>query len=678
MWKIIKWFIAFSVLGTVGWIAFKWYTSGSSVSIDALSLVPADAIYCITTDDPINTWKEISGSGTWTHLQRNAYFASLTSSANTLDSVIRDNDLLFDLIGSRSLIVSAHMTGVKQYDFLFLVDLQQVSGIKFMNDYISDFATDDISIQKEKYKEEDLITFHNPSDRTNLYVAFPGSYLVASYNRKILTASMEAYKTDSLQTKNAFLTSLNESTSPGLMKLYINYKLLPKFVSCYSNTANEYTARLGQALHATALNVTLDGDLIKATGHTFINDTIESYIKTLAISGKGPSEFAEVAPQRTAFALGLGFRSFAEFFANFEKNIQADVADYKEYRESLQMIENYLDISLQENFVNWIGDEIALLELQSSGRGIDNETALIFKADNIEKARKDLAFIEKMVRKKTPVKFKAVDHRGYSISYVSMKGLFKMLLGKFFARYDKPYYTIINNFVIFSNHPQTLKSIIDDYLDKTTLSRSEPYRDFRRQFEDESAVFVYINTPVLFQSLKKMADNPTQVSMEENKEYITSFRQLGFQLVPEETGFNTIIIEEHVAPEPPEEVVEVVLEESDSVAAEVPEEPELPEEKATVAEADPMTLPYIYAQNLSKPSFKSYFADSTVHFEVELKNGFKNGSFTEYFENGEVKMKGHFKNDKRDGAWRLYDESGKIILRRNYEDGEIKREKAKD
>src|SRR5688500_10860116 len=98
MWKIIKWFIAFSVLGTVGWIAFKWYTSGSSVSIDALSLVPADAIYCITTDDPINTWKEISGSGTWTHLQRNAYFASLTSSANTLDSVIRDNDLLFDLI----------------------------------------------------------------------------------------------------------------------------------------------------------------------------------------------------------------------------------------------------------------------------------------------------------------------------------------------------------------------------------------------------------------------------------------------------------------------------------------------------------------------------------------------------------------------------------------------------
>src|SRR5262245_33992780 len=109
MWKVIKWFVAVSVLGVVGWIVFKWYSSGSSISVDALSLVPADAIYCFTTDDPINTWKEISRSGTWTHLQRNTYFASLTASANSLDSLIRDNDLLFDLIGSRSLIVSAHM-----------------------------------------------------------------------------------------------------------------------------------------------------------------------------------------------------------------------------------------------------------------------------------------------------------------------------------------------------------------------------------------------------------------------------------------------------------------------------------------------------------------------------------------------------------------------------------------
>lgn len=47
-----------------------------------------------------------------------------------------------------------------------------------------------------------------------------------------------------------------------------------------------------------------------------------------------------------------------------------------------------------------------------------------------------------------------------------------------------------------------------------------------------------------------------------------------------------------------------------------------------------------------------------------------------YYESGMLKMKGHFKNDKRDGLWRLYDEEGELILRRNYEDGKLKRERA--
>jgi hypothetical protein len=676
MWKIIKWFIAFSVLGIAGWITFKWYTNTSDISVEAISLIPADAIYCITTDSPINAWREISGSGTWGHLQTNTYFASLTSSANTLDSIIRDNDLLSDLIGSRSLIVSAHLTGSKQYDFLFVVDLQQVSGIKFMNDYIAGLSTEDMRIQKEKYKEEELITFHNTTDNSNLYAAFPGSYLVASYSKRILTASMDAYRADSTQSKNSFLTIMNELSEPGLMKLYLNYNMLPEFISCYTGAPNEYANRLSQALNATALNVTLENDLIKASGHTFVNDSIESYLKTLAISGEGPTEFAEIAPQRTAFALALGFESFGKFFHNFEEILQQDIADYKAYRESLKQVENYLDINLQENFINWIGDEVALLELQSSGQGIDNETALIFKADNVEKARKDLAYIEKMVRRKTPVKFKAIDHRGYQVNYLHMKGLFRVLLGKFFARYDKPYYTVLNNFVIFSNHPQTLESIIDDYLDKNTLIQSGGYRDFKREFEDEGSVFVYVNTPVLFGSLKKLADNTTQVSMEKNKEYIISFQQLGFQLVPDEGGFKTIIAEKYAAP-----VRQVALAETPPLSTELPESAESPgpaPAEQTPIDVDPMALPYIYVRDLNKPSFTTYFPDSTVHFEVDLKNGFKDGAFTEYYESGKVKMKGHFKDDKRDGGWRLYNEEGDLVLRRAYENGELTKERIKD
>jgi hypothetical protein len=675
MRKFLVWSVVLVLIASVGWVVWKWY-SASEISGEALSVIPRDAIYCLTTNDPIASWKEISSSPLWAHLQKNTYFASLTSSANRLDSLIRDNDLLFDLIGSRALVVSAHMTGYKTYDFLFLVDLKEVSGIKFLNEYLTHFSTEGFIVKTEKIGPDNLLSLYDPHGKSTLYVSMPGSFLVASYSRKIIISALDTRQKNNAATRPDSVVVPSVAASSELAKLYLNYAMLPRFMGCYSNGTNEYVNRLSKALKTTMLDVRLEENSLSASGHTVINDSVESYLKTLAVSGKGATEFLEISPQRTAFCVGLGFSSFSLFFDNFQKNLQQDVSDYAVYQESLKEVENYLKIDLRKNFISWIGEEVALVELQSSGQGLDNETALILKAGNIENAKQELDYIEKMIRKRTPVKFKQVEYRGHIIRYLSMKGLFKILLGKFFARYDKPYYTIINNFVVFSNHPQTLESMIDDYLDKNTLIKSAEFREFRKGFDDEGSAFIFLNTPVLFNSIKKLADPSTRVSMEANKEYITCFRQIGFQLVPEGDGFKTTLKEQFTPP-----VEFPVVAESDPAK----EEDTLVIEPVAVASADvapgepdPMALPYIYIQNVNADTYTGYFADSTVQFEVALESGFKDGSYTEYHSNGEVKMKGHFKHDKRNGIWRLFDDSGKVILKRNYEEGEVKREKSKE
>lgn len=681
MGRIFKWIVVTGLLSGMAWMGWKWL-SVEKISGDAFSLIPSDVIYCIATNDPIGSWKQVSGSETWAHLNRNAYFAELTASANSLDSLIRENDLLFDLIGSRALMISAHMTAPGKYDFLFLADLQKAAGIKFINEYLTGFSAGKLTIRSEKYKNDDLLVIYDPSDQSSLYISVPGNYLLVSYSKKIISSALDAWTNQDSLTRTRLVRAEDDLTNDGLFRLYVSYEQLPRFMTAYSTGSNEYVSRLASALKTTSLSIGLGNELIKATGHTYVNDSVESYIKTLAVSGKGATEFLEIAPQRTAFSLALGFTSFGEFFENFQQNIQHDVAEYDAYRENLTQVENYLKINVQENLISWIGDEVALLELQSFGKGLDNETAIVLKASNIESARRNLEHIEKMIRRKTPVKFKAIDHRGYSINYLSMKGLFKVLLGKFFARYDKPYYTIINNFVVFSNHPQTLQSMVDDYLDRSTLIRSDEFRTFRKEFEDEGSVFIYFNTPILFNSMKKLAGAPTRMSMEKNKQFITCFRHVGFQLTPEQGRFKTIFAEQFVAPEPAPQFATVPepKEESAPLKAIVPEESAEPstDENEFSENADPMELPYIYVKNLNASSFSDYYPDSTIHFSVELKNGFKDGSFTEYHRNGEVKMTGRFKNNKRDGIWRLYDENGKLILRRSYEEGEIKREKSRE
>lgn len=683
MRRFFKWLFVLALLAGGGWFAWKWY-GAQGVSSDALSLVPRDAVYCIATAAPLESFNQVARSAAWSHLKGNEYFASITSSAYALDSLIRDNEVLFDLIGTRSLVVSAHMIGTKDYDFLFLVDLQGVSGIKFLNDYLTEFTAEGLTVRKEKYNEQDIIVIHDKSDNTNLYLSVPGSFLVASYTKKVLQLALDASSTNTALAANTFTKTSEEAGITGDIQFYLNYAMLPKFMHAYSDGTNEYVNKLSEALFSTSLSLRMENEILKADGYTYINDSIESYVKTLEISGKAGTEFLEITPQRTGFLLGLGFTSFSTFFDNFEQNLRQDVTEYDEYRANLKQAEDYLRISVRENIINWIGDEIALLELQSSGQGLDNEMAVILKADNIEKARKDLAYIENQVRKRTPVKFKEVDHEGYAIRYLGMKGLFKILLGKFFARYDKPYYTIINNFVIFSNHPQTLKSMIDDYLAKSTLDQSDEFKTFKSQLDDESAVLIYLNTPVLFNTMKKMADVETKLSMERNKPFIVCFRHVGFQLVPEQGRFRTIFAEQFVPVEGyeakiEENGIEATVEE-DTLTAEDELLSETPKDEigGIRQDKDPMELPYIYVQDLNAKIYTNYFADSTVHYKVEIRNGFKDGSFTEYHPSGEEKMTGKFRGDKRDGIWRLFDEEGKLVMRRRYEEGEIRSEKVRD
>ena len=666
--KFLKWILILAILGVGAFYAYRLYRQNVA-GLSTLSLVPENAIYLFETTDPFESWQTISNSIQWRHLQKNIFFASLTSSVNALDSLVQENNLLSSIIGSRSVTVSAHMVSMHDYDFLFIVDLKEASLISVLQNYLTSFSAEGYSLKKEQYDGEPLFIIRKNKDNSSLFLTMKGPYMVSSYNRSLVVSSIDASKGNNLLTNPAFLRNITPS-SEGLGRVYINYSRLPAYLNTYLDGQNEYVRHFSNALQTSRLDLFLDNEEIKIDGFTTINDSVESYIKSLYVSGKGPTDITQVAPQRTAFYLGLSFNSFDEFFRNFETNLKADVAEYTTYRENFKTVEEYLKIDLQKNIMDWIGDEVAIMELPSAGSGTHNEAVLVLKAHNIELARDNLNYIEKMIRRRTPVKFKTIEHRGYSINYLSMKGLFNILLGKFFARYDKPYYTIINNFVIFSNNPESVKGVINDYLDKKTLARSEDFRKFRKEFKDEVSVFVYVHTPALFNSARNMANPSTRVAMTGNKDFIVCFRDIGLQFVPGENGFETMLAEQFVEPEGFTLNPQVKEEETVITREEI-----APDNKD---EGDPMTLPEVYLENPNLKEYIGYFPDSTVQLKVELRNGFKDGSYTEYHPNRKTKMTGKFRKDKRDGTWRLYNEAGDLILRREYDNDQITRERVKE
>ncbi len=655
MKKFILWIFVLGLFSGIGWVGYNWYYS-RGISVNVFQHIPEDAIYIIETTEPIKTWTDVSGSAMWKHLQKNAYFSKLTSSANSLDSMVRENDKIFNVLGSRSLVVSAHMVSAKKYDFLFLVDIESASGIKFLEEYVTTIASEKLIFSKDKYNDFEIMKMYSKADSSTLYFTIVNTYLCASFNYQLLKNSIDASGGKNIGNSNAFAKISEDIKSSGIMRVFLNYDRLDDYMTCYMDGQNEYVSYLSKALDLTGLSMEQKDELISLKGFTKTKDSVSSYLEALKHSGKGRSLASDIAPARTSFYMSLGFKNFTEFFNNVEVELKKDVKEYDDYQSNIKTIENFLDISLKENFMSWIGEEVAFIQLQSAGEGLDNEVALILQTTDIEFAKKNLDLVAKKIRHRTPVKFKEVDYKGYKINYLSVKGLFRVLLGKFFARYDKPYYTIIKDKVIFSNHPQVLESMIDDYLLGNTLEKQDNYRNFRDKFYSRSSVFIYISTPILLGTMKNIANKETKADMDKNKEFITCFRHIGFQLTPNDENFETTFAEQFVDPNV---IVPDDEDGNDDVIADT-----LSKDSINAL----FKLPYLYPKNPNDKIYKEFYADSTTKkFEVELRYGFKDGDYTEYYESGETKMKGKFKKDKRSGTWRYYSVEGKLIAKKKFE-----------
>ena len=71
-----------------------------------------------------------------------------------------------------------------------------------------------------------------------------------------------------------------------------------------------------------------------------------------------------------------------------------------------------------------------------------------------------MELIEKKVKRRTPVKIKTVNYKDFEINYVEMKGFFRLFFGKLFDKFEKPYYTYVDDYVVFSNKAASLLSFV--------------------------------------------------------------------------------------------------------------------------------------------------------------------------------------------------------------------------
>ena len=627
-------------------------------NLQSVYLIPKDAVFVIESEKPVESWKKISESEAWLHLQKNGYFAELTENIQKVDTIFNNKRKLFEFFDGRSLFISIHMISEKDYGIFYVLDLKRIAKLKLLKTYLNTLLNEGYVLSKRNYHNQEILEIYDRKNKETMYLGFIKNQLVASYTHTLVEASIDQYQEPVLGRDLSFIEVNQKVGYENLFRLYVQYDYLDDYYKRFSNEQSDWMNRVSNNFKFSGFSFDLDkNSTITANGFTNISFANENYLEALQKSGTAKRTIPKIAPKRTALYISYGFDSFSEFYRNFEVIQEANSSEqYKSYTAGIEKVEKFLKIDVKENFVDWIGDEIALLQIQSDISKGKNDLALVLKSKDSAAAKTNLDFVLKQLKKKTPVKFKAVTYKGHEINFLSIKGFFKILLGNRFEEFDKPYFTQIEDYVVFSNSPNTLKTIISNYVEKETLSTSNDFIDFDKKFEKESSLFVYSNIPVLYDNMYSLADRSTKTQLRKNKDFIICFPQVGFQLTPEDNLFESTMIVNY-------QDVEKVKTNSQFQNIQIINKTVL--QNNTVTDAI-FNLKPIYPTDLNAKSFAKKYSNGSVRFEVDLKDGLKNGRYEEYYSNGQKKITGRFRKDEQVGTWRYFDIEGELIHKKRF------------
>lgn len=653
--KILALFILLALAAFFAWLYFF-----PSKTVNGLNLIPDDAMYILHTQKPVDEWKNLSKSKVWQFLKGHETFKEISEYADALDDLIQENQTTFSLVGERDLFISAHPVRKNDYDFLFALNLKKAGGIAGLKDALSlTFRQGGYRVESRDYHESEILEIFDPKTKDILYLTVVHQFLVCSYTAKILERSLDQAESAYLA-NNSYLTDLVSITDDdGLGKLYIHYAFIDDYLNCYMDAPDPMVNDLSKILRFTSAYFDITDQSVEADGYTNLNDSMESYMQALLYSGKANCNAASVLSNRTAIMVNFGFNNFPAFKANLMKVYSQDKNKQKEYDTWVNKIEKLLRIKVDDHLLGWIGNEVAYAQNRPSkyNENREDDIVIAMHAPDIEKAREGLGFIHRQIKRRTPAKFKSLEFRNHEINYLEIKGFFRLMFGKLFSKLQKPYYTTIGDYVVFSNSPKTLVGMIMDYEDGLTLQEDELYQRFRKNFQEEASLFCYLSGHDVFPLLKKKSSPQTWRDLQKSKKYITSFNHNGFQLVSAGDKFKTRLYlqfeEDESASGMEEDSLENVYQNQVQDISEIID---------SLDDAARFIL-----EKLQKGKyFKPYPESDQNEIEAETDEGVLHGDYKEFYPDGTLKVDGRYRKGRKSGTWKYYDENGSLTEKVKY------------
>ncbi len=269
----------------------------------------------------------------------------------------------------------------------------------------------------------------------------------------------------------AFAELKNKGDKNQDIKCYLNFKSFPDLLGIYLNEeGRQFTASFANFADRALVDITLDDRNIYLNGYV-AHTSAQSVLGRMAESADAKANPADVLPVNTAvfFSKAIRFLDIAEDSAS----------------SSIGHIRD-------RYFRNWMGGSMAFAITEPFNESFEENCLILLSCADTVLARQqlsELATQQADVNDYIPEKF---EHRSFW-QLEHFEGLEKVL-GLSSLLMHKPWFCMVDGFVIFANNIANLKVLINRYEAGKVLNHDLDYRAFKEHVSDAPIGNLYINT----------------------------------------------------------------------------------------------------------------------------------------------------------------------------------------
>jgi len=295
--------------------------------------------------------------------------------------------------------------------------------------------------------------------------------LSGSFSKEVIA---DCARYDYRKSKQSFVLLSDQQSSSSLANLYINYRGLTSLTGQLFDIKNPdifKTLRQYQAFGALSLNFNNNALIFSGSSQPQDNED-ESYLSLFAHQQPVTNRLKEIFPSTTAYSSSFAVSDPAKFTSELA-GWEASTDTNGERKAILNRVKKETGIALQKEFSGLLANEFAIVTTRYHEKiglvQIKDGTKLLALLTNVSKMISD------------------------NTGQLNYEKLPQILLGDGFTIFKRPYFKVIDNYLVLTSSESELQSYNDTYSNRKFLVKTEGYNDFNNLEAERCNVAFFIN-----------------------------------------------------------------------------------------------------------------------------------------------------------------------------------------